>query len=458
MKLRLRRPRELALALRDLARRAPRQAEEYLETHHQEWESLVEADPHNAADILEAIDEEAAAELISDLEPSEAADLLEEMRDEAAAEILEELTPADAARLFTEMSPAEIVDIVEEMPADVQTEIIAGLEADLARWVTDLLAYPSDSAGGLMTTRVATLPVGLTAGEAIEALRRLHETFERMSYVFVVDDETILQGVVSFRELVFARPGFGLDEVMVRSPVAVRPETDREEVAELIQRYGLLALPVVSHRGQLLGIVTVDEAMEAVQEEATEDIAAMVGAGITETVYTPVVQSLQNRLPWILVNLALAFGVAWVISRFESTIETLAVLAAFMPVVASVGGSGGAQSLAVVIRALALEDIPANRARRVIGRELVVGLINGAVIAVLAGAIATVTTGDAEIGLVIGIAVFGNMVIGALAGASIPITLRALGQDPALASNIFLTLVTDLLGFGGFLAIAAALL
>ncbi len=458
MKLRLRRPRDLALILRDLALRRPAEAEDYLDTHQEEWESLAESEPHNAADILEALEESAAADLLTELDVTEAAEILEEMRTLAAVEILEEIEPGTAAQLIEALPPDEAADILGELEPELSRQVLDAISDQAEESVRALLAYPPDSAGGLMSTRVASLPVGLTSGEAIEALRRLHETFEDLSYVYVVDDDERLCGVISFRDVVFARPGTGLDEVMVHNPIAVRPETDRQEVADLIQRYTLLALPVIDQRSKLLGLVTIDDVIEAVQAEATEDIAVMVGAGVSETPYSPVRVSVRNRLPWIVVNLATAFLVAWVISRFEETIETLAVLAAFMPVVASIGGNGGAQSLAVVIRALAIEDMPRHVTRRVILREVTVGILNGLMIATLAGAIATATTGRPRIGLVIGLAALGNMAIAGLAGASIPILLRRLGLDPALASNIILTMVTDLLGFGGFLAIATLLL
>ncbi len=458
MKLRLRRPRDLALALRDLARRRPDEAEDYLDAHAEEWESLAEAEPHNAADILEALDESAAADLLAELDLPEAAEVLEEMRTEAAVEILEEIDAGSAARLIEALPRDEAADIVAELDEDLRAEVLAAISDEAESDVRALLAYAPDSAGGLMRTDVVSLPIGLGAGEAIEALRRLHATLPGFSYVYVTDDDLTLRGVISFRDLVFARPGTGVDEVMVPNPVALRPETDREEVAELIQRYNLLGLPVVDAAGKLLGMVGVEDALEAVQQEATEDIAAMVGAGMGETPYTPVGRSVRGRLPWIVMNLATAFLVAYVISQFEDTIETLAVLAAFMPVVASVGGNGGSQSLAVMVRALAVEDLPRHVARRAIVRELGVGVVNGSVIAVLAGAIATVTTGQLDIGFVIGLAAVGNMTIAGLAGASIPILLQKAGQDPALASHIFLTMITDLLGFGGFLAIATLLL
>ncbi len=459
MRIRLRRPREVALALRELARRRPAEAEQYLDAHQAEWGSLAEADPANAADILEAIGDDVAAALIAELDPEEAADVLEEMRPGAAADVVEEIGSAAAAPLLEGMAAADLADLVGELDEEeARQQLLAELSPAKRERVERLLAYAPDSAGGLMRLDVAALPIGLTAGEAIEALRRLHDTLEELSYVYVIDDEQRLRGVLSFRELVFARPGTGIDEVMVPDPVAVRPDTDREDVAELIQRYNLFSLPVVDHRQVLIGIVTVEDVIEAVQEEASEDIAAMVGAGITETAYSPVLRSVRNRLPWIMVNLGIAFMVAGVISQFEETIASVAVLAAYMPVVALVGGNSGAQSLAVLIRELAIEDIPLRVARQVILRQVAVGLVNGVVVAIAAGLLAAFLTESSEIGFVVGVAMLATMVIAGLAGAGIPVLLQKLGLDPALASNIFLTMVTDIVGFGGFLTVATLVL
>ena len=458
MRLRLRRPRDLAAALRELARRRPTEAEEYLDAHAEEWGSVAEADPATAADILEAVGPDATVDLLADLEAAEVAELLTEMRDGAAATALIELPAAFAAQVIEQMSPAEVADVIGVIDPDAQASVLEAVADDATDAVLELLAYPPDTAGGLMTTEFATIQIGIPAGEAIEALRRLHDELDQLAYVYVVDHERRLHGVVSFRDLVFARPGTGIEESMVAHPVAVRPETDREDVAQLTERYGLLALPVVDFRGKLLGIVTVDEILEAVREEATEDIAVMVGAGVGETVHTAVGQSVRNRLPWIIVNLGIAFLVALVVSRFESTISATAVLAAYMPVVASVGGNGGAQSLAVVIRALAIEDLPQHQSMRVIGNQALIGAINGLLVALAAAAIALLFTESVRIAVIIGIAALANMVAAGAAGAAIPIALQRYGQDPALASNIFLTLVTDIVGFGGFLAIAALFL
>lgn len=457
MKFRLPRPRDLAHALRDTARSRPDEAEEYLETHRLEWEALAGSTPADAADILEALPEEAAANLIGDLAISDAADVLDEMNPAAAADLLEEMSPGDAADLLEEMQSDHAADVVGALEERPRHEILDELEAPAAAQVEALLAHAPDSAGGLMGTDVATLPLGISAGEAIEALRRMSEE-QSISYVFVTTLDGQLQGVVSFRDLVFARPGTGLDEVMVENPVSAHTSTDREEVAELIQRYHLLALPVVDDDGKLVGIVKFGDAMAAAQEEASEDLAQMVGAGAEETISTPVLLSVRRRLPWIVVNLMIGLLLAAAIGRFESTIERNAVLIGYLPLASLLGGNSGAQSLAVLIRTMAISEIPQSRTWRVIRRQLAIGSINGLVMALLAGLVAGLTTGALRPGVVVGIAVLTTLIAAGVAGAGIPLLLKRLGLDPALAANIFLTLVTDMVGFGTFLVFTSLLL
>lgn len=459
MRFRLLRPREFAQRLRQAARREPRVVEEYLDTHTAEWEALAEADPHDAADILEELGPEAAADLLEELEPGPAGDVLDEMRAELAAAILDELTEERIAALVTEMDADMAADLLGELAPEDQQTVLAGLDPEISAEIASLLRHAPDSAGGLMTTDVAALPGGITTGEAIERLRQLHDEIEDLSYVYVTDSLGKLIGVVSFRDLVFARPGVGLDETMIRNPVAVLPETDREEVVELTRRYNLFGLPVVDHDHRLIGMVPHEAVIESVQQEASEDFAAAVGAGAGETVFTPVHRSVGMRLPWLVLNLSMALVVALVIERQAAVIERYgAVLAALMPVVAGMGGNAGAQSLAVVIRALAIEDVPPNRVSTVLGHQMAIGAINSLPIGVLAVVVGTIFGGHVDFGLVMGVAAMANVTVASFAGAGIPLLLRRLGLDPALASNIFLTLLTDVLGFGGFLVVAALLL
>jgi magnesium transporter len=468
MRLRFPSPRSVTETLRDLARRRPEEAEAYLDAHQEEWEELAESTPENAADILEALPEEGAADLLRDLDPDDAGDVLDEMRPEAAADVLETIRPATAAAMISMMDADQAADVIGVLEPAERTAVLAALDPDSAAEIQNLLVYAADTAGGMMTTDFASLPAAVSAGEAIEALRRLHDRLgSNLAYVYVTDEQGHLRGVISFRDLVFARPGRALDEVMFADPVSVAPSTDREVVAELIQRYHLLAIPVVDDSGVLVGMVKISEALEAIQAEAGEDIAVMVGAGEEETIFTPVAVSVRRRLPWIAFNLVVGVVIAYVIAQFESVLAGAVILAAYMPLVALLGGNSGAQSLAVIIRSIAIGDLPRGRARRAIRREMAVTMVDALAIATLAALMGALTVGlfggqsavsPWEIATILFVSVIVSILIGGLVGSGIPIVLRRMGQDPALASNIFLTMTTDLVSFGGFLVTAALLL
>jgi magnesium transporter len=469
MKIRMTRPGRLGSTIRELARRKPDEAENYLDSHHEAWEELAGVDPHDAADILEAIDEEGAADLLQELAADEAGDVLDEMHPEAAADVLQELSPDEAAALVSEMETDQAVDLIGALDPEERTAILSALDTKTAGEVESLLIYAADTAGGMMTTDVAALPVGMTSGEAIEVLRGIHDDLgSNVRYLYVIDDLRRLLGVVPFRKLVFARPGTGLDDLMETGIVSVRTDTDREDVVEEIQRYNLIAIPVVNGQGVLVGMVKVSEAIEAIQAEVGEDITVMVGAGEEETVFTPVPRSVRRRLPWIFFNLVVGISLAAVISRFEPTLTTYAVLAAYMPTVALLAGNSGAQSLAVIIRSMAVGDLPRGRAARAIRREVAVGFIDGTVMAFTSALVAALTVNafqigadtvsPAQIAVIVFVAVWISFLVAGLVGSGIPVLLRRLGQDPALASNIFLTMVTDIVGFTSFLVAATLLL
>ena len=470
MKIRIPRPRQFGSTIRELARRRPAEAEEYLDSHQEAWEELAGQDPHDAADILEALDEVGAADLLMGLGLENAGEVLDEMHPEAAADVLEELEPGDATRMLAQMEPDQAADVVAVLEAERRTEILAGLDHDAANEIEDLLIHAADSAGGMMTTDVAALPIDMTAGAAIEELRRLHDELgSNLLYVYAVDADQRLVGVVSFRDLVFAKPTSTIRDAIEPSLITVRPNTDREHVADLISRYRLIAIPVVENDGRLVGMVKFSEAIEAIQAEVGEDIAVMVGAGEEESVFTPVLQSVRRRLPWILFNLVVGLLIAGVISRFEATLTTYAVLAAYMPTIALLSGNSGAQSLAVIIRAMAVGDLPSGRATRAIRREVLVGLVDGTAVASAGAVVATLTLrlfeGDSgasvaqiDIAIIVFVAIWVSFLVAGVVGSGIPIALRKFGQDPALASNIFLTMITDAVSFSGFLLTATLLL
>ncbi|HDH03846.1 MAG TPA: magnesium transporter, partial [Actinobacteria bacterium] len=381
------------------------------------------------------------------------------MRAELAAEIIDGFSDERTTAVISEMDPDMAADLLGKLPPNDRTAVLERLDPETAAQIGSLVFHAHDSAGGLMTTEVAALPGGITTGEAIERLRQLHSEIEDLSYVYVTDAQERLIGVVSFRDLVFARPGIGLDETMVHHPVSVRPETDREEVVELAQRYNLFGIPVIDAQERLIGMVPHEAIIEAVQAEASEDFAAAMGAGAEETVFTQVRHSVRMRLPWLVLNLGLAVIVALVIDQQTGVIDRFGViLVALMPVVALLGGNAGAQSLAVVIRGLALEDVPPNRVALVLRKQMTIGALNSLPLGLLAVVVGATIGNSLEFGMVMGVAVVANVTIASFAGAGIPLLLRRLGLDPALASNIFLTLLTDVIGFGGFLLVATLLL
>lgn len=467
MRLRLRSPRQLGRRLLAAARHDPEEVADYLEANTEEWGALAVTAPGDAADVLEQLEEDDAAGLLADLDPIEAAEVLEEIAPELAAELIEDVPIANLAAALSEMPGEAAADLIGELDDLVQEDLLAAMDDESAAEVRELLAYPPDSAGGLMSTDYASLPLGLTTGEAIERIRQLHEEYEDLSYVYIVDDSNVLEGVLSFRDLVFVRPGSPLADVMVPDPIAVDVMTDREHVAEICQRYHLFGVPVVDSAGKLVGMVTNEAVIEAIQDEATEDFAAAVGAGVEETVYSKISESFRMRAPWLIVNLLLALVVAFVIESQTGIISREPVLAALMPVIALLGGNGGNQSLAVMIRSLASDDVPPSQVPGILGRQAGVGALNGLLLAVVSALVTFMLLGagvfesnspDADVAAIVGLAALANLVIAAVAGSGIPLVLRRLGQDPALASSIFLTLITDLVGFGGFLVVAAILL
>jgi magnesium transporter len=322
--------------------------------------------------------------------------------------------------------------------------------------VAPLLAHPDESAGGRMTRGYIALRADMTVDEAINYLRLVKPNTEEAYYLYVVDAADRLEGVVSLRHLVVAPPRTPVSEVMSRDVVAVRAGTDQEECARLIRRYNLLALPVVDEGDHLVGVTTIDDLLDVATEEATEDMYRMVGMAETESFYRPVPSSIRRRLPWLFVNLLTALAAASVVSFFEGTISRFAALAVFMPVVAGMGGNAGIQTLTLTVRGLALGEVSAADAVWVILRELAVASANGLAIGVAVGLTAYVWEGNVYLSLVLGAAMMLNMLAAALAGVLVPLGLKVAGADPALASGVFVTTVTDILGFLFFLGLATA--
>ena len=443
--------------LRDLARSEPDQAFIYLENNKDLWVQIAETDPFDSADTLEEFDPSEAGKLITSLPIETSVKIFESLRPRAIIEIVEILKDSYVEEIFKQMDTEDVVDVFERSTEDETEEILEILDKSTKLNINKRLAYPENSVGRQMSEEVAKISTGLKVKDALKELKALHDNVEDLIYVYSVDNEGKLTGVISFREIVFADENELIKNVMIQNPISVNPSSDQEEAAILIKQYELLALPVVDKSNKLIGQTTVNTALDVIQTEIAEDFSQSFGAGAEETIFTPVQKSIRLRLPWIAINMGLAFIVSLLISQFEKTIAGDILLAALMPVVALVGGNSGAQSLAIVIRALARNDVSDARVFEVIGKQTFIGIINGIFVGVLSFLILSFI-GLNDYSLALSIAVFGNIFIGNLFGSSIPLMLKKIGFDPALASNIFLTLITDIAGFAGFLGIALLLL
>ena len=443
--------------LRDLARSEPGQALIYLENNKDLWVQIAETDPFDSADTLEEFDPSEAGKLITSLPIETSVKIFESLRPRAIIEIVEILKDSYVEEIFKQMDTEDVVDVFERSTEDETEEILEILDKSTKLNINKRLAYPENSVGRQMSEEVAKISTGLKVKDALKELKALHNNVEDLIYVYSVDNEGKLTGVISFREIVFADENELIKNVMIQNPISVNPSSDQEEAAILIKQYELLALPVVDKSNKLIGQTTVNTALDVIQTEIAEDFSQSFGAGAEETIFTPIQKSIRLRLPWIAINMGLAFIVSLLISQFEETIASDILLAALMPVVALVGGNSGAQSLAIVIRALARNDVSDARVFEVIGKQTFIGIINGIFVGVLSFLILSLI-GLNDYSLALSIAVFGNIFIGNLFGSSIPLMLKKIGFDPALASNIFLTLITDIAGFAGFLGIALLLL
>ena len=420
---------------------------------------LENAHPADAADHLENLPLKEQVLVIQDMALDDAAESLVEMERPERTELLKELPPDYAADLLENMSPDDAADILDELDSEHQARLLRRVEDDDATEIRTLMTFDPETAGGVMNTEVVVLDQGLTADQAISFIRKSIEDSEIPYYGYVVDQDDRLVGVLSLRNLILAKPGkFLTDLVAGQTLIAATHDMDQEEVAQLLERYNFLALPVTDHEGRLLGVVTHDDVIDIIHEEASEDMLGMVGAGHDETMDTPWLRSVGMRLPWLLVNVANSAIAAWVVHLFEGTIADMAVLAALMPIVANQAGNAGQQSLAVMIRQLAVERFDRRKAWMAVLRETKVGLTNGVFIAFVVMAGVFLLTHNTSLAGIFAVALGLDMIIGNATGAMIPLVLRELGRDPAQASSIFLTTITDSCGFFIFLGLATIFL
>jgi magnesium transporter len=408
------------------------------------------------------------AQIFSDLADKDreaAFSLLTERNGRLAMEAVSELGPEAGAALLATRSAEEIAKLAQEIPSDDAAALIDYLPEDLSAAVLDLmrpkesgvvenlLEYDEQTAGRIMNPHVFALNEDMTVGEAITELQSARDV-EMVFYLYVVDERRHLVCVVSLRRLLLVSPETPLKRIMTADLLSVRVDTDQEEVARLVASYNLLAIPVVDEENKLVGVITVDDVIDVIKDEATEDIYRLAGVAGDERAFTPAGESLRKRLPWLGVNLVTAFMAASVVALFEGTISKITALAVFMPIVAGMGGNAATQTLTVIVRGIALGEVSWGNARKALLKEAVVGIGNGMVLGVVAAGVAWATRGNPTLGLVLGMAMMINMFVAATAGTLVPLGLRAVNIDPALASSVFITTLTDVFGFFSFLGLA----
>ncbi len=428
--------------------------------------------PSDFAEIVEDLDDEQKRELFEILSDEEAALVLQEMEDFDQVDLIRLLNKKRASAILKEMSSDDAADLLGELPESQAKELLTLIEED-AEEIRDLMSYPEDSAGGIMTTEFISFPETMRVEEAIRRLREIAPEAETVYYVYVVDEETRLIGVLSLRDLISAADGTPLAEIMRRNVISVPVEMDQEEVAKVVSKYDLLAVPVVDERQHLLGIITVDDILDVIEEEATEDIYRRVGAVELEgvgLVEAAVPNIIRRRLPWLIITLFGGMLSGSVIGAFEQTLQAVVVLAIFIPVIMDMGGNVAAQSSTVFVRGVATGEIEATERWRYFFKEIKVGMAMGLVcgftIAVVAsflrylpflsGAVSTVNA--TVLGVIVGTAMFTTVLVGAIIGTLVPLLFSQRGIDPAYASGPLVTTIKDVTGLLIYFSIATALM
>jgi len=386
-----------------------------------------------------------------------AMETLSELGHEAAAALLAGRSAEEIAKLVQEMPPDDAAALIDKLPDELSSAVLELMGRKASGEVENLLEYAEQTAGRIMNPNVFALAEDMTVGEAITALQSSRDV-EMVFYLYIVDARRHLVGVTSLRRLLLVSPETPLKRIMTPEPISARVDMDQEEVARLVASYNLLAIPVVEESNKLVGLITVDDVIDVIKDEATEDLYRLAGVSSDERVFTPAGESLRKRMPWLIVNLATAFMAAAVVGIFQNTISAWVALAVFMPIVAGMGGNAATQTLTVIVRGIALGELTWGNSRKALNKELLVGVGNGLVVGTIAALVAWVMNGDPRLGIILALAMVVNLFVAGLAGTLIPLGLKAIKVDPALASAVFITTFTDVAGFASFLGLATLFL
>ena len=414
--------------------------------------------PSEVADLFESLLPETREELWVHIAKESEGDVLSHSNAAVRTSLLEHMDPADVAAATAGLQTDDVADILQDLPEPVADEVLRSMDVQNRQRIAAILTYPEDTAGGLMNVDAVTVRSDVDIDVVLRYLRLLPELPDNTDRLMVVDRENIYLGVLPLADLVTANPDSTVGALMLADISAIPASVSAAEVAVLFEQRDLISAPVVDENGSLLGRITVDDVVDVIREEVEHSIMSAAGLDEGHDIFAPIWSTARRRTLWLAINLGTAFLAAWVIGLFEATIEQLVALAVLMPVVASMGGIAGSQTLTIMIRGLALGHVGAANARSFVSRELAVGLLNGVLWALVVASVSALWFGNLKLGAIIGCAMVFNLLTAALAGASIPLALRRLDIDPALAGGVVLTTITDVVGFFAFLGLASIFL
>lgn len=419
---------------------------------------IEELQPYDTGVIYQQLPEKHKVRFLTYLTIEQLTALIQELNQELQLEVLQKIGVEKSAKVMDRMDNDDLASLFDEMDPEVKSRFLAKMNKEESTAVQDLMKYKAETAGRLMTNRYVWIPQEYTVREVVDKLKSFAELAETINYLYVIDEEKRLVGVVSYRDLILADAHEKIQEIMFSRVISVHVDTDQEEVANIIERYDFLAVPVVDDEKTLIGIITVDDVIDVVIQEANEDIEKLSASGKDIDFDTPALVASARRLPWLILLLFIGLLSGSIISGFEDTLGTVVALAFFMPMIAGMTGNTGTQSLAVIVRGLISRDLDKKLVTKVVLRELGVGITIGITCAILIAIIAFVWRGDLILGMVVGVSLFFTLIIGTLAGTIIPLILYKLNIDPAIASGPLITTVNDILSLLIYFGIATAFL
>jgi len=417
---------------------------------------LSEMHPSEVADFLESLPGKSREKIWNLLDLDKEGDVLAHLQDAVRSELLEQMHPHEVAEATKGLETDDVADIIQDLPEDVQDTVLRSMDEQNRLRLASVLSYPEDTAGGLMNTDVIPIRADVPLDVVIRYLRRVENIPERTDNLMVVDRENHYLGVLPVIEILVGEPDESVGELMMEE-AGISADLSANEVAKIFEQRDWISAAVIDEQGVLLGRITVDDVVDVIQDEAEQTVRSMAGLG-DDDMFAPIFTSTKRRAVWLGINLATAFLGAWVIGRFEDTIQQLVALAVLMPIVAGMGGVAGSQTLTIAIRGIALGQLGKSNARALMLKEIAVGLLNGLMWACVVSVIVVFWFGNVPLGFIIGLAMIVNLLVAALAGAVIPLGLKRYGIDPAIAGGVLLTTVTDVVGFMTFLGLASMFL